>query len=193
METNLRQKHLMDNLPTIDIKGKDYVMGVERIRHFRRMFPEGAVQTIIHHLDEKQVIMITRVYPDKKNNPHCFSEGVAQEWIGTKGIKKDSYIELCATSSLGRSLAALGVGIQGSGGIASADEMFGVGQVSNDFLCHTEKQKERYQKLLKHHVFVGRKKDINNWWLTLKTKKEVDLGLEEMQQKIDIYEQQGDK
>ena len=185
-----KELNIMDSLPTIDIKGKEYVMVVERIKHFRRMFPEGTVQTIIHHLDDRQVIMITRTYPDKKNKPQWFAEGVAQEWIGDKGIKKDSYIELCATSSLGRSLATLGIGIENS--IASADEMFNVGQAANDFKYPTEKHKEKYQELLKHHVFVGRKKDINNWWLTLKTKREIELGLSEMQQKIDIHEKQGD-
>ena len=76
--------------------------------------------------------------------------------------------------------------------IASADE---VSQAikQQDFQYPTEKQKEEYQKLLKHPVFVGRKKDINNWWTSLRTKKEIEVGLQEMQQKIDIHEQQGDK
>ena len=95
------------------------------------------------------------------------------------------------SSSLGRSLAALGMGIENS--IASADEMFNVGQTPNAFKYPTERQKEKYQDLLQHHVFVGRKKDINNWWLTLKTKREIELGLSEMQQKIDVHEKQGDK
>ena len=81
----MSELRLMDSLPTIDIKGKPYVMVVERIKHFRRMFPEGSIETIIHHMDNKQVVMIARIYPNKKDKPQWFAEGIAQEYIGTSG------------------------------------------------------------------------------------------------------------
>ena len=177
---------LMASLPTIDIKGRPYVMVVERIKHFRRMFPEGSIETIIHNIDDKQVVMIARVYPNKKGNPQWFAEGIAQEYIGTSGINKTSWAEVCNTSAIGRALAMLGIGIEHS--IASADEMFGV-KNTKDPQYPTEKQKEKYQELLQHHVFVGRKNDMNNWWAKIRTVNEASVGLQEMQQKIDIYEQ----
>ena len=137
---------LMNSLPTIDIKGKPYVMVVERIKHFRRMFPQGSIETIIHYMDDKQVVMIARIYPDKQNKPQWFAEGIAQEYIGTSGINKTSWAEVCNTSAIGRALAMLGIGIEHS--IASADEMFGVKDIKES-QCPTEKQKEKCTPIMK--------------------------------------------
>ena len=90
METT---KALRKELPTVDIKGKPYVMVMERIKWFREICPFGSIETIINHLDDKQVVMVARVYPDKKDNPHWFAEGIAQEYIGS-GINKLSWAEV---------------------------------------------------------------------------------------------------
>ena len=177
----MSELRLMDSLPTIDIKGKPYVMVVERIKHFRRMFHEGSIETIIHQMDNKQVVMIARIYPNKKDKPQWFAEGIAQEYIGTSGINKTSWAEICNTSSIGRAMAMLGIGIEHS--IASADEMFGV----KNAYYPNQQEIDKFDKLLHSGAYKGGIQPVKDWWITLITKDEVTKGLESMQQQVDDW------
>ena len=179
MET---KKSLRKALPTVDIKGKPYVMVSERIKWFREVCPFGAIETIINHLDDTQVVMIARVYPNKKDNPHWFAEGVAQEYIGS-GINKLSWAEVCNTSAIGRAMAFLGIGIDH--GIASADE---VRSVVNQVYYPNNDEIGEYAKLLESDYYKGNKKKMNDWWKKLVSKDQVVEGLRLMSKQVNDYE-----
>ena len=173
----------------VTIHGKEYITVNERVQEFHKLYPNGCIRTELIESIGDRFIMMAKAIPDIEI-PNRFFTGYAYEVIGSSNINKTSALENAETSCVGRALGMLNLGIETA--IASADE---VSQAikQQDFQYPTEKQKEEYQKLLKHPVFVGRKKDINNWWTSLRTKKEIEVGLQEMQQKIDIHEQQGDK
>ncbi len=178
------ENKLRKSLPTVDIKGKPYVMVSERIKWFREVCPYGAIETVVHHLDEKQVVMIARVYPDKKENPHWFAEGVAQEYIG-QGINKLSWAEVCNTSAVGRAMAFLGIGIDH--GIASADE---VRNVTQSAYYPNQEEIGEFDKLVHHKHYKGRIAGVKKWWSSLTTKKQVEEGLAEMRKQIKESEEQ---
>lgn len=106
-----------EGLKTLPIKGKDYVMVHERVKAFRKLMPEGCIKTDIEVLNEGFCVCKTEVYDDAG---HLLSTGLAYEREeGT--INRVSFIENCQTSSVGRALGFLGIGIDT--GIASAEEM----------------------------------------------------------------------
>lgn len=107
-------------LKTVDIKGKKYVEVSERIRYFRESqeFKEWSIETNIIEINEERVIMKTFI---KNSEQIVKSTGVAYEKEGSSFINKTSYIENCETSSVGRALGMLGIGIKGN--VASAEEV----------------------------------------------------------------------
>ena len=70
-------------------------------------------------------------------------------------------MENCETSSCGRALGFLNIGLVGS--IATADEV-DVAIKTQDAIKVTEQQKDKYQQLLSHKCFKGKKKETNSWW-----------------------------
>lgn len=108
----------MAKLKTVNIKGKDYVMVNERIKEFKRLYPDYAIVTDIEHLEDKMCVIKASVY-DKDGNPKA--TGHAYEREGSTNINKTSFIENCETSAVGRALGFLGIGIDTS--ICSAEEL----------------------------------------------------------------------
>ena len=53
-------------LPTVDIKGKPYVLTQHRLLEFHRLYPNGSILTEIVSETEDSVVMITKVMPDAK-------------------------------------------------------------------------------------------------------------------------------
>ena len=108
----------MRELPTINIKGKKYVMVKDRVAAFREDYPNGSIMTEIK-LDEdgKAVCKATIVNEDGR----ILATGHAYEWENSTNINKTSYIENCETSAIGRALGFCGYGIDDS--IGSADEV----------------------------------------------------------------------
>lgn len=112
---------MKNDLPTIDIKGKEYVMVKDRILSFNATYPKGSIQTkIVSSLEDKRVVVHAVVYPDVENQMRFFS-GHAQETIGAGHINTTSALENAETSAVGRALAMMGIGIIDS--VASADEV----------------------------------------------------------------------
>lgn len=110
-------------MKTINIKGKEYVPVVERVKEFHRLYPSGTITTEIVSNDEKRVIVKATVATVKVSNdvPTCSSfTGFSQaEW--GKGMMGGVALEVAETSAIGRALGFANIGI--IDGIASADEM----------------------------------------------------------------------
>ena len=110
-------------ISTVDLKGKAYAMVSERVTAFRKLFPTGFIVTDIVEHDGTTVLMQTKVgYYTEENEPVTLATGYAQEVRGKGMVNGTSYIENCETSSVGRALGMLGLGING-GGICSAEEL----------------------------------------------------------------------
>lgn len=109
---------------TINIKGKEYVPVSERIKEFRNnpAYAGYTMQTVIEYLadDWSEVIMKTSIYDAELG---LVATGYAHEEKTGSAINRTSFVENCETSSVGRALAMLGIGIDAS--VASADELTG--------------------------------------------------------------------
>jgi hypothetical protein len=103
----------------IQIKGKDYIEVNERVKQFHKDYPNGSITTELIEMTDR-FITKTTVIPDVKNSDRCFT-GIAYEKEDSTFINKTSALENCETSSCGRALGMLGIGIDTS--IASYNEV----------------------------------------------------------------------
>ena len=108
--------------------------------------------------------------------------------VGSSQINKTSALENCETSAVGRALGMLGIGIDGS--IASADEVKNAVHQQESHNV-TEQQKDKYQELLKHKCFDGKKKATNDWWALIydaqNPKIAADKALKTMEAAIEVF------
>lgn len=107
----------MSNLRTVNIKGKEYVEVSERIRYFRENFEDGRIETELLKFENGYCLFKSEVYIGE----NLVSTGHAYEKEGSSFINKDSFIENCETSAVGRALGIMGIGIDTS--VRSALEM----------------------------------------------------------------------
>lgn len=108
-------------LPTIDIKGKQYVMVKDRILAFNELYKNGCIQTeLVSSVDSQTIVVKATVIPDIATPERKFTD-YSQAVIGKGMINTTSAMENASTSAVGRALAYMGIGI--IEGIASADEM----------------------------------------------------------------------
>lgn len=110
-------KQINESLTTIDVKGKAYAEVAQRLQGFRKLFPNGTIETEIISNDGEVVTMKATV----KDGDLVLATGHAFENKSDGYINKTSYIENCETSAVGRALGFLGIGSTSS--IASADEV----------------------------------------------------------------------
>lgn len=100
------------------ISSNDYNTVNQRVLAFRKIFPEGSIQTeIVSH--ENGVILMKATVFDGVGR--VLAIGHASEEKELSFINKTSYIENCETSAVGRALGFLGIGIKEA--IASAEEI----------------------------------------------------------------------
>ncbi len=112
---------MTNKLPTISIKGKDYVMVKDRILAFNEEFKNGSIVTeIVSPLDAKTMVVKATVTPDVGTPTRIFVD-YSQAVIGGAGVNMTSALENASTSAVGRALAYMGIGVIES--IASADEV----------------------------------------------------------------------
>ena len=114
----MTEKKLKDK--AVKIKGKEYVLVSDRVLYFNENFPNGSITAELIKYENKQIITKTTVIPDLKNPERKFT-GFAQEIEGSTFINKTSALENAETSSTGRALAMMGIGVIDS--IASVDEI----------------------------------------------------------------------
>jgi len=110
-----------DKLPTINIKGKEYVMVKDRILAFNEQYKNGMITTSLLPSDiDGMFILEARVTPDiEKANRYFVAH--SQAIMGKEGVNATSALENAETSAIGRALSLLGIGVIES--IASADEV----------------------------------------------------------------------
>ncbi len=106
------------NLPTVPVKGKNYVMVKDRVKAFRMVFPDYSIETEIISLTEDDVTIKATV---RDETGRVLSTGHAQESRNASQLNRTSYLENCETSAIGRVLGLCGIGIDDSFG--SADEV----------------------------------------------------------------------
>lgn len=108
----------MNELATVKIKGKDYVMVNERIKAFRNNFKGFSLETEIIDITNESCTMRAVV---RDETGRIIATGTACEEKQSSYINKTSYIENCETSAWGRALGNLGIGVDTS--IYSAEEL----------------------------------------------------------------------
>lgn len=120
-------------MKTINIKGKEYVPVVERVKEFHKLHPRGEITTEIIS-DTGRIIVKAIVKTGttelsftngKETKPlgeiegRTFTGHSQAEW--GKGMMGDVALEIAETSAIGRALGFANIGLLD--GIASADEM----------------------------------------------------------------------
>ena len=126
----------MNELATVKIKGKDYVMVNERIKAFRNNFKGFSLETEIIDITSESCTMRAVV---RDETGRIIATGTAQERKQSSNINNTSYVENCETSAWGRALGNLGIGVDTS--ICSAEEL--------SFALTNQKATEEREKLEK--------------------------------------------
>lgn len=119
-------------MKTINIKGKEYVPVVERVKELYRLYPAADIdiKTEIVSSDEKRVVVkatvqVTHIIKEHDDGFVFQVTGHSQaEW--GKGMMGGVALEVAETSAIGRALGFANIGL--IDGIASADEMRKVGK-----------------------------------------------------------------
>jgi len=113
-------------MKTINIKGKEYVPVVERVKEFHNLYPHSEIKTEIISNDDKRVVVKATVII-KDNRELNLEAKVPMEFTGHsqaewgKGMMGAVALEVAETSAIGRALGFANIGLLD--GIASADEM----------------------------------------------------------------------
>lgn len=111
----------MNQLPTIKVSGRDYVLVKDRILAFNEAYENGSITTeLVSAPDADMVVVKAIVIPDIAQPSRLFT-GYSQATWGEGPINRTSALENCETSAVGRALAFMGIGVLES--IASADEI----------------------------------------------------------------------
>lgn len=131
------------NLPTMNIKGKQYVMVKDRVKAFRREFPGWRLITELVYRDDVEVIFKASVVDE---DGQVIATGHAKEEAGGSNILRTSHVEVAETSALGRALGAVGIGIDDNFG--SADEIANA-ELQQGFV--TEREFRNLAALCKEH------------------------------------------
>lgn len=98
----------------------DYVTVNKRIEAFYAAHPEGSIQSEIHTLTDKLVVVRAWVYRTPDDSRPC----IAHSQLGIPGktsFTKDSEVENAETSAVGRALAMMGFEVRK--GMASQEEV----------------------------------------------------------------------
>ena len=105
------------DISTTEIKGSQYAAVSERIKAFRKLFPEGFIKSEM--ISNENGVCIFKA--EAGIGDTVLGVGFAYEKEGSSFINKTSYIENCQTSAVGRALGMCGIGIDTD--VASYDEV----------------------------------------------------------------------
>ena len=87
----------------IDLKGKKYAMVPDRVKAFRKLFPEGFITTgIVSHENNVICMKAECGYYTEDGRKIVLGDGLAFEEKGRGLVNGTSYIENCQTSAVGR-------------------------------------------------------------------------------------------
>lgn len=115
-------KKANEEIKNMDVKGKPYAQVNERIKAFRKVYPDGTIQTSVEEMKEDYIRIVATI---RDENGKLIATGRASESL-TGDAKKDyinltSMVENCETSAVGRALGFAGFGIDSA--IASAEDV----------------------------------------------------------------------
>ncbi len=135
-------------MKTINIKGKEYVPVVERVKEFHKLNPLGQITTeVLLNLENNNRVIVkatvkiptvAKITTENEENDtlqkkidlaHRVFTGHSQAVYG-EGRMGDVALEVAETSAIGRALGFASIGL--IDGIASADEMRKVKKVGDD-------------------------------------------------------------
>nr|WP_241635591.1 hypothetical protein [Fusobacterium gastrosuis] len=107
-------------MKTVNIKGKNYVTVVERLKYFRENYIDWSLETEWLIIEEEKAACRVVI---KNAEGVIKSTGTAMELRDEKSslVNKTSHVENCETSAVGRALGNLGIGLDGD--VASAEEV----------------------------------------------------------------------
>lgn len=123
-------------ISTIEFKGKDYAEVKERVIAYRKLFPNGTINTDITFTDNYVLCMTTAT----DDNGKVLANGHARELLN-----KSFALENAETSAIGRCLGFLGLGINTS--IASKEDMENVDSPSGIFDFDIKELVQKFTKL----------------------------------------------
>lgn len=101
-------------MKTINIKGKEYVPVVERVKEAHTQDKDVSIETEVVEFGERVSVKATVIFKGKKFTGHSQAEY-------SKGMMGDVALEVAETSAVGRALGFANIGL--IDGIASAEEM----------------------------------------------------------------------
>lgn len=129
----------------IKIQDKDYVLVKDRVIWFNETFENGCIYTeLISQPDDERIVVKATAIPDANNPDRRFSD-YSQALVGSSFINKTAALENACTSSIGRCLALMGIGVLDS--IASVDEIRKA-ETQEVELPKSDKMKELLTKLI---------------------------------------------
>lgn len=108
----------------MNLHGKEYTEVKDRIVDFLAMHPEGMIETSIvwHSPDFSAVCIGATVHPNNKEEGYYFTGLAYEERVQKSGdVNSDAWVENCETSAIGRALANMNIGVNGTR--PSAEEM----------------------------------------------------------------------
>lgn len=144
-------------MKTVTIKGRPYVEVNERIKYFRKEYPDWSLITEILKL-EKGFCLIKASVIDENDNVRA--TGHAYENENSSRINETSFIENCETSAVGRCLGILGIGIDTS--VASAEEVQNA--IAN------QGKKDAVSEHIDNIKSCQNRNDLELYWATLSAK-----------------------
>lgn len=101
----------MTKMKTMNIRGKEYVPVVERVKAFKQACKAGSIKTKATYFAETKIWMVkAKVY----DADMLIATGHAMEKEGSNNINKDNALENCETSAIGRALGFAGFGVDSS-------------------------------------------------------------------------------
>lgn len=148
-------KKANETISTTNIKGKEYAEVNQRIKAFRMVYPEGAIETELQSNTEGICIFKAWVYGSKVWNEETgwtstlLGTGTAYEKENSSFINKTSYIENCETSAVGRALGMAGFGIDTS--IASAEEVQNAIEQQNQAITINKTMEQALREVIKNN------------------------------------------
>tara|TARA_X000001382_G_scaffold103383_1_gene78250 strand:+ start:232 stop:948 length:717 start_codon:yes stop_codon:yes gene_type:complete len=107
LQAAMKEIDALNKSDGVDMKGKKYTTVAMRVEVFRKHFPDYSVNTRVTVDDGKRVIVVAEIYPPGAERP--IATGIAEEIRGSTNVNRTSAVENCATSSVGRALAVLGL------------------------------------------------------------------------------------
>lgn len=145
------------DLPTIDIKWKQYVLVKDRVVAFNELYPLWSIRTERFNEWDMEIVKAT-VIPNVDIPERYFTWWSQAKWSDKKSmVNATAALENCETSAVWRALAFLWLWIVDS--IASADEMRKAESASNTPKEKTEFNEEDFERLKQKKDYVKKFKD----------------------------------